>query len=278
MGSLYAKDVIDNCWANIDAVCGKTNEFSAELDAIGYFNTPKNGVANSCSIFLCDMTYRSTRNSSLEIDPDKWDAEYFLFQPDKSAGAGCTQQAGYFKNGDAFFTDPSEAEKGDWVFFTNDGGDTFYHVGLIVDWGFVEELGCDGFTTVEGNTNGGYVAYKYYRYDDSRIGGFGRPRYDGYEVPSSEKEPDHQKEDSKPSEVVNIPMPVLKKGCDDRGTVLTIQALLREFEFTDDFGNTVPLSGVFDDATEQGIKNYQVARGLTANGIVNAETWNRILK
>lgn len=278
MGSLYAKDVISNCWNNIDAECGKTNEFSAELDAIGYFNTPKNGVANSCSIFLCDMTYRSTRNSSGDIDPDKWDAEYFLYQPDKSAGAGCTQQAGYFRSGDAFFTDPSEAEKGDWVFFTNDGGETFYHVGLIVDWGYVEELGCDGFTTIEGNTNGGYVAYKYYRYDDSRIGGFGRPRYDGYEYPTSEKEPNHQKEDSKPSVVVNIPMPVLKKGCDDRGTVLTIQALLREFEFTDDFGNMAPLSGVFDDATEQCVKAYQEARGLTVNGIVNEETWNRILK
>ena len=116
MGSLFALDFLNNCVSNIGAVCGKTNEFSAELDSIDYFNGKKNGIADSCSIFLCDMTYRSTRNASLEIEPDKWDAEYFLFQPDRSAGAGCTQQAGYFKNGGAWFTDPSDAERGDWVF------------------------------------------------------------------------------------------------------------------------------------------------------------------
>ena len=198
MGSLFALDFLNNCVSNIGAVCGKTNEFSAELDSIDYFNGKKNGIADSCSIFLCDMTYRSTRNASLEIEPDKWDAEYFLFQPDRSAGAGCTQQAGYFKNGGAWFTDPSDAERGDWVFFTKDGGESFYHVGTIYSWGYVEELGTDGFTTIEGNTNGGYVAFHYYRYDDPKIGGFGRPRYDGWEVPSSEKEPPTQKEDPKP--------------------------------------------------------------------------------
>ena len=201
MGSLFAKDFLDNCLANIGAVCGKTNEFSAELDSVNYFNGKKNGVANSCSIFLCDMTYRSTRDADLEICPDKWDAYYFLYQPSnpsENCGAGCTQQVGYFKDGGAFFTDSSEAERGDWIFFSSDGGETFYHVGAIYDWGFVEELGTDGFTTIEGNTNGGYVAFHYYRYDDSRIGGFGRPRYDGWELPTAEKEPDKPKEDPKP--------------------------------------------------------------------------------
>ena len=201
MGSLFAKDVIDNAWANVDAVCGKTNEFSAELDSIDYFNTKKNGVADSCSIFLCDMTYRSTRNASLEIDPDKWDSYYFLYQPSNpssNCGAGCNFQVDYFRSGDAFFTDSSLAEKGDWIFFSKDGGQNFYHVGLIVDWGYVEELGTDGFTTIEGNTNGGYVAYKYYRYDDPKIGGFGRPRYDGWEIPSNEKQTEKPKEDPKP--------------------------------------------------------------------------------
>lgn len=201
MGSLFAKDVIDNAWANVDAVCGKTNEFSAELDSIDYFNTKKNGVADSCSIFLCDMTYRSTRNASLEIDPDKWDSYYFLYQPSNpssNCGAGCNFQVDYFRSGDAFFTDSSLAEKGDWIFFSKDGGQNFYHVGLIVAWGYVEELGTDGFTTIEGNTNGGYVAYKYYRYDDPKIGGFGRPRYDGWEIPSNEKQTEKPKEDPKP--------------------------------------------------------------------------------
>ena len=197
MGSLFAKDFLDNCASNIGAVCGKTNEFSAELDSIDYFNGKKNGIANSCSIYLHDMTYRSTRNADLEPDPDKWDSYYFLYcpsNPSANCGAGCTQQAGYFASGDAFFTDSSKAERGDWIFFTNDGGETFYHVGAVYDWGYVEELGTDGFTTIEGNTNGGYVAFHYYRYDDPRIGGFGRPRYDGWECPTGEPKEDHEPE------------------------------------------------------------------------------------
>lgn len=184
MGSLYKKDVIDNAYAQVGNVCGKTNEYSAELDSIGYFNTPKNGVANSCSIFQCDMAYRSTRNANLEPEPSQWDAYYFLCQPSNpkyNCGAGCTQQAGYFQNYGQWYQEP-DAETGDWIFFTNDGGETYYHVGLVVDWGYFDELGDDGYKTIEGNTDGGYVAIHYYKFGDSRIGGFGRPRYDGWSV------------------------------------------------------------------------------------------------
>lgn len=191
MGSLYITDVLSNAYANVGAVCGKTNEFSAELDSIDYFNGKKNGVANSCSIFQCDMAYRSTRDANLEPCPDKWDAYFFLFQPSNpknNCGAGCTQQAGYFMNNSAWYQEP-DACTGDWIFFTNDGGNSFYHVGLVVDWGYFEELGADGYKTIEGNTNGGYVGIHYYKFGDSRIGGFGRPRYDGWECPVKESEP-----------------------------------------------------------------------------------------
>lgn len=192
MGSLFIADVLSNAYANVGAVCGKTNEFSAELDSIDYFNTKKNGVANSCSIFQCDMAYRSTRDANLEPCPDKWDALFFLYQPSNpknNCGAGCTQQAGYFKNNGAWYQEP-DACVGDWIFFTNDGGNTYYHVGLVVDWGYFDELGADGYKTIEGNTNGGYVGIHYYKFGDSRIGGFGRPRYDGRECPVKESEPE----------------------------------------------------------------------------------------
>jgi len=286
MGSLFAKDFIDNCFANVGAVCGKTNEFSAELDSVNYFNGPKNGVANSCAIFLNDMVYRATRNSDLEFEPSKYDAYYFLYQPSSSAancGAGCTQQVGYFKNGGAFFTDPSEAERGDWVFFTNDGGETYYHVGAIVDWGYVEELGCDGFTTIEGNTNGGYVAFHYYRYDDYRIGGFGRPRYDGWSLDEKDDSdyvaPEPEPEPTPAESSVNVELPFLYKGIDGyAGEVYTIQALLKGFGFTDNNGNELAIDGIFGSKTEQAVRKYQAARDLEVCGIVNGETWERILK
>jgi hypothetical protein len=50
-----------------------------------------------------------------------------------------------------------------------------YHTGIIVDWNE------DGLDVVEGNTNGGMVALKHYSYNDPKIAGVGRPRYDGWE-------------------------------------------------------------------------------------------------
>ena len=45
------------------------------------------------------------------------------------------------------------------------------------------------YKTIEGNTNGGYVGIHYYKFGDSRIGGFGRPRYDGWELETATPEP-----------------------------------------------------------------------------------------
>lgn len=206
MGSLFIDDVVSEALSHVGEVCGKTNEFSAELDSVGYFNGPKNGVANSCSIYLHDMTYRSTRNASLEIDPDKWDSYYFLFCPSNPAsncGAGCTQQAGYFASGNSLYHSTQDAAVGDWCFFSHDGGETYYHVGLVTDWGYNEDEGCDGIWTVEGNTNGGYVGTHFYSYGKCAelSCAFGRPRYDGRTCPTGEKEPEPQKEDPKPTPI-----------------------------------------------------------------------------
>ena len=189
MGSLYKQDVIDVAYEQVGKECGKTNEFSWELDQVEYFNYPKNGVADSCSIFIHDMTYRATRNANLEPEPSKWDAYYFLFLPDNNKaneGAGCTQMANYFKRAGAWYEEP-DAETGDWIFFTSNGGETYYHVGYVVDWGTYEINGkmVDAYKTIQGNTDGGYVAIKYVPFGDSRIGGFGRPRYDGDVCPTA---------------------------------------------------------------------------------------------
>ena len=43
---------------------------------------------------------------------------------------------------------------------------------------------------------------------------------------------------------------------------------------SDDFA----IDGIFGENTRQAVMNYQAARDLEVCGIVNAETWNRILK
>ena len=171
MGSCYAKKVVDTALSEIGYQAdGKYNKYAEELDDINYWNMPdKNGVADWCSIFVSWCVYKSTLP-----DPDKWDSHYFLFQPDsgENLAAGCGYAANYFMNNDAWTDNP---ERGDQVFFVKSNG-VYYHTGIVVDW---DE---NGIYTVEGNTNGGKVAKKFYKYSDSKIAGYGRPRYDGWDT------------------------------------------------------------------------------------------------
>lgn len=71
---------------------------------------------------------------------------------------------------------------------------------------------------------------------------------------------------------VNVELDVLRKGSTG-GQVKTIQALLNSF-----IGSNLSIDGIFGSKTEQGVKDYQKSRGLTVDGVVGAETWNKILK
>ena len=77
-------------------------------------------------------------------------------------------------------------------------------------------------------------------------------------------------------ETVNVTLHVLSKGSTG-GEVKSIQALLNGFGFYDQNGAYLAVDGIFGVKTEYALKNYQRARGLTVNGIADAETWNRIL-
>ena len=184
MGSCYAKPTVDYALDQVGNECGKTNKYSAILDSVKYFNTPKNGYADSCSIFVnaCVLLGGCVDPSADDdIEAAKWTALYMMYEPQdgSNAAAGCTQAAGYFKSHDAWYTNPKDFERGDQIFFWK-SNKAIYHTGIIVDW---DE---NGIYTVEGNTNGGMVAKKFYSYDDERIAGVGRPRYDGWEISGNE--------------------------------------------------------------------------------------------
>ena len=185
MGSCYAKKAVDFALDQVGKECGKTNEYSAQLDAVGYFNTEKNGYADSCSIFVNACIYNACIDPSASNDPEgaKWTSLYMMYEPASgNAAAGCTQAANYFKQNDAFYTNTKDFERGDQIFFKRSDG-ALYHTGIIVDW---DE---NGIYTVEGNTNGGMVAKKFYEYSSSKIAGVGRPRYDGWEISEKPSEP-----------------------------------------------------------------------------------------
>lgn len=141
------------------------NKFAAFLDDLEVvYNFPKNGYA-WCDIFI-DYCFIYTFGLTLGMA--------MLFQPEKGAGAGCTYSMGYYKKAGRFYTDP---QPGDQVFFSEDGGASSYHTGLV------EKVEGGRVYTIEGNTssaagvvaNGGAVRDKSYSRSYNKIAGYGRP-------------------------------------------------------------------------------------------------------
>lgn len=146
---------------------GKNNwtKYARDLDKSGCYNGPKNGYA-WCDMFV-DWCFRQTFGEEL--------IHKMTFQPHGGYGAGCTSSAGYYKQAGRFFK--SGPKPGDQIFFTNDGGKSSSHTGIVV--------AVDGSKvyTIEGNTssvagvvaNGGCVREKSYSLSYDRIYGYGRP-------------------------------------------------------------------------------------------------------
>ena len=177
MAEVYISDVCKTAEAQIGKNCGKTNPYSAELDKAKYYNYPKNGVADSCSIFVDDMVYKNTSPQTAN------NVRHIMCEPNvDNCGAGCKQAAQYFKDAKRWISKPSDFKKGDKVFFKKSNG-VLYHTGLIVEKTATE------IKTVEGNTNGGKVAKKTYKLTDSKLAGAGRPRYTADERPKTEEKP-----------------------------------------------------------------------------------------
>ena len=155
------------------------------LDSVHYFNTQKNGAADSCSIFVnACVLIGGCVDPTFFNDPEaaKWTGLYMMYEPQdgSNAAAGCTQAAGYFKANDAWYTNPKDFERGDQIFFWK-SNKAIYHTGIIVDWDN------NGVYVVEGNTTNedgvsGMVARKFYSYGNEKIAGVGRPRYDGWQI------------------------------------------------------------------------------------------------
>lgn len=159
-----------SCYALYDktanAGSGNWTKYANDLDEIGtIYNGRKNGYA-WCDMFV-DWCFITTFGVELGMK--------LLCQPYGGAGAGCTYSMSYYKNKGQFHkTNP---RPGDQIFFTNDGGKTSNHTGLVV------KVSGGKVYTIEGNTssapgvvdNGGCVRDKSYSLTYSKIAGYGRP-------------------------------------------------------------------------------------------------------
>ncbi len=186
MGSLRASWVISRAreWIGYHEGDNNWTIFAKILDDCGYFAPQEKQNVAWCGTFCDCMCLISAQPSDRDDEAKKYDAQYFLYQPSyNNYSCSASYFAGYFKDADAWYT--SDTKTGDMIFF--DFGSGIAHVGIIED---VD--GC--ITTIEGNA-GDMVQRKWYDFDDSRIAGFGRPRYDDE---PDEKEDNHSKDDSKP--------------------------------------------------------------------------------
>ena len=114
-------------------------------------------------------------------------------------------------------------------------------------------------------------------YNDPKILGAGRPRYDAWEPEEDTEDdgtptPEPPKPTPAPTTAV-IKLDVLSRGSTG-GQVNTVKALLNQYGWSDG----LPLDGDFDWATEQAVKAYQSGYRLDVTGIVDAETWNLLLR
>lgn len=226
-------------------------KFAKELDDIDFYNGKKNGYA-WCDVFV-DFCFVKAYGSEM--------AKKLLCQPNRSLGASCYYSANYFKQAGQFYSSP---KIGDQIFFGNN--DDVVHTGLVY------AIDDTRVYTVEGNTsdasgvipNGGGVFKKSYSRSYSRIYGYGRPNYALV-----------GEDDNSSGGAIMISMAMLSKG-DNGKEVKTLQALLIK-----KFGIGCGISGMdgdFGSATESAVKTFQRKYGLDVDGIVGANTWNKLLK
>lgn len=247
VGYLEKKDKtsLDDKTANAgDKNCTK---YARDLDAIGFYNGKKQGVA-WCDVFV-DWCF--VQAYGLEA------ALKLTCQPlgKSNSGAGCKYSRQYYKNKKRLFDTP---QPGDQIFFypkDGIGGTAIQHTGLVyaVDSGYVY--------TVEGNTsgangvvaNGGGVCKKKYKLTYNRIAGYGRPDY-GMSVVTSD-----------PNE--------LKKGDKNDAVALLQENLISLGYNLGTYGtNKNGVDGEFGSKTQTALKQFQKACGLAQTGTYNADT------
>lgn len=228
------------------------NRYARDIDNKypNFYNGKKNGYS-WCDIFV-DWCFIECFGYEKALK--------MLYQPTKSAGAGCQYSANYYRAHNAFYRQP---QVGDQVFFGDYGNEG--HTGIVID------VAGSVVTTVEGNTSGGYgvdsngdgVYIKRYNINTQYIPGFGRPNW---EVVSSNVGNEEVTD--------TVSYPTIKLGSKGSDVKKAQQLLIAK-------GYSCGVAGAdgdFGAATYNAVKKFQAANGLEVDGIVGAKTWAALLK
>ncbi len=205
-----------------------------------------------------------------------------LYQPEKSAGAGCLYSAQYYKQHNAFHR--TNLRVGDQIFFSYSSGE-YSHTGIVVD------VNGNTITTVEGNTSDS-VGRRTYETSNRTIAGYGTHDWnlavedwekpwvvvqDGHIVNSSEW---NQEEDTATAILYPTPStenhswdpPLLKYAPDDYyAAVCVLQGLLNCHNW--DSGR---VDGYFGVKTQAAVNRAKTFFSLDVNGICAKELWAKL--
>lgn len=236
------------CLDDKTANAGSANftKYARDLYQAGYYSANKQGVA-WCSMFVDWCHYiASGKNKTLAQRISCQSGIY---------GASCTCSMNYYKEAGRFYQ--NSPKPGDQIYFGT--GKSSTHTGLV----WKTENG--RVYTIEGNTssesgvvaNGGAVRKKSYSLTDSRILGYGRPKWEQETLA-----PDFM-----------LPMTVLKRG--SRGE--QVKALQQLLECNGFSCGKWGADGAFGADTENALKTYQTHKTLQIDGAAGPETWSSLL-
>lgn len=188
MASLYRKPCVESALADEGYESdGLYNKYAERLDQCDFFAGcgKKNGAVDYCAIAYCYWLFLNVITDSGNVDDNdrKYMVHYAMYQSDDCCtSAGCTQQANKYKDNGAWSSDWSKLCVGHQVFFQKSNG-AIYHTGMCVDWDD------NGLYTIEANVDSYHTRKRYYKFSDSKLAGFGIPRFDGYELNSKPSAP-----------------------------------------------------------------------------------------
>lgn len=205
-----------------------------------FYNTKKQG-AEWCDIFY-DWCMVTTFGEDI--------GRQMLYQPWKSAGAGCKFSAQYYKDNKAFYKTP---EIGDQIFF--------YVGGEINHTGRVIAVTSTTVTTIEGNA-GNEVRQNTYKLSASNIAGYGRPKWSLA---------------GGGTETVNIEMNILQKGSKGE-QVKTYQVMMNTLNIKGANGKALSVDKDYGNNCVYACKTLQKKLGLAQTGICDQAIWDKLLK
>lgn len=215
------------------------NRFARDVDACkGWMNGNKNiGPRGEwCCMYVCGIALYCWGYPT---------ARKFLYMPEKALGAACKYAANYYKQNNAWYTEP---EVGDQIFFR--------YSTEIAHTGIVWKVTTAYVFTIEGNSQD-MVQKKQYAKTNKSIAGYGRPDWKLV----AEADPN-----ATPAPVAH---PTLRKGSKGQA-VKDLQNMLIKH------GYSLPRYGAdgdFGSETDAAVRAYQRDHKLEVDGIVGPLTW-----